>query len=59
MLKKVHRVITFDQKSWLKLYIDMNFDLRKAVENFFKLMNNSVFGKTMEVIRKHSQVTIV
>ena len=37
----------------------MNIDLRKAVENFFKLMNNSVFGKTMEVIRKHSQVTIV
>ena len=37
----------------------MNIDLRKAVENFFKLMNNSVFGKTMEVIRKHNQVTVV
>ena len=51
-LKKVQRIIEFNQKEWLKPYTDMNAELRKVVENdfkkdFFKLMNNSVFGKTM------------
>ena len=64
ILKKVHRGLKFCQSSWMEPYIRKNTDLRKEAKNafekdFFKLMNNSVFVKTIENIRKRQNVILV
>ena len=61
VLKKTHR---FNQKAWLRLYIDMNIKSKRATKNyyvkdFFKLMNNSVFEKSTENVRKHRDINLV
>ncbi|CAH3149424.1 unnamed protein product [Porites lobata] len=60
----VHRGISFYQSSWMEPYIRKNTELRKTAANsfekdFFKLMNNSVFGKTIENIRKRQNIFLV
>ena len=64
VLERIHKAIEFKQLAWMKEYIDFNTKLRTAATNdfekdFYKLMNNSVFLKNMENIRKHRNIKLV
>ena len=61
---KIHEILTFDEKDFLKEYINLNTNLRKNAKNdlekdLFKLMNNSVFAKSMENVLNKSNVKLI
>ena len=64
IVEKLHRVCEFQQSKWLGVYIEKNTVMRKPPtdvfeKNFYKLMSNACFGKTMENLRKRSKVKFV
>ena len=63
-ITKVHRALTFDEAPWMKTYVERNIEKRKQARNsfekdFWKLANNSVFGKTCENVMNHVDVRLV
>ena len=63
-VNKIHKILTFDEKDFLKKYIDLNTELRKHAKNdlekdLFKLINNSIFGKSMENVSNKSNIKLI
>ena len=64
IVKKDHKILSFEQSAWLKIYIDLTHDKKQwqpmiSKNEFFKLMNKSMFGKTMENLRNRQKVDLV
>ena len=63
-LVKIHRILTFKQSNWLKKYVDFNTLKRKestnqADKHYFKLMINSIYGKSCESVRKRMNIKLI
>ena len=63
-ITKIHKILTFNDKTFLKDYIDLNTNLRKQASNdlekdLFKLMNNAIFGKSMENVLNRSNIKLI
>ena len=63
-ITKIHKILTFDEKPFLKDYVDLNTNLRKKAINdlekdLFKLMNNAIFGKSMENVLNRSNIKLI
>ena len=63
-MKQYHRIIKFQQGAWLKTWIDFNAEKRKEAKrdfkkDIFRLLNNAVFGMTMENLRNHMDFELV
>ena len=64
ILKQVYRLLEFKQSAWMKPYIDVNTQKRKeatkeADKNLSELLNNAVYGKTMEIMKKRIKIRII
>ena len=63
-LTKIHRILSFDQSPWMKPYIDLNTKMRQQAQDefskgFYNLMNNCVFGKTIEHVRRRIDMKFI